>query len=174
MCHTALSLSPVATTPRHNHISLPLRSPHLYPLLPLEPPSPPYPAAVDHRPWCSSSPIDPTSSITRARGCSPFSPIEPTTAGRPPHRCTPPPDHRHRREPAMVSLLPPFTPNQGHHRPGSLPGHFPTDQRRPTGEPPASGREGGGGNFHTQFPRLGQNSEGAGPLSRTGRSPAVG
>jgi hypothetical protein len=46
--------------PRHRHLSL---------------------ATVNHRLWCSSGPIDPTHSVTRARRCSPTSPTEPATAG---------------------------------------------------------------------------------------------
>jgi hypothetical protein len=57
-------------------------------------------------------PHDPTNSVDRARRCSPTSPTEPTTTDRLPHRCTPPPDRHRRREPATVSLLPPFAPNR--------------------------------------------------------------
>jgi hypothetical protein len=103
-CHSA--------RPRHRHLS---------------------PATIDRRLWCSSGPIDPTRSFTRARRCSPTSPTEPATVGRPPHRCTPPPDRHRRREPTTVSLLPPFTPNQDPRRPRLLPGRFPADQRLPAG-----------------------------------------
>jgi hypothetical protein len=98
--------------PRHRHLS---------------------PTTVDRRLWCSSSPIDPTRSVARARRCSPTSPTEPSTASRPPHRRTPLPDRHHRCEPATVSLLPPFAPNQDHRRTGLLPGCFPADQRLPAG-----------------------------------------
>jgi hypothetical protein len=90
------------------------------------------PATVDRRLWCSSGPIDPASCVARARRCSPTSPTEPATAGRPSHRCTPPPDRHRRREPATVSLLPPFVSNRDHRRPGLLPGRFPANQRLPT------------------------------------------
>jgi hypothetical protein len=53
------------------------------------------PATLDRRLRCSFGPVDPTSSIARALRCSPTSPTEPMTVGRPPHWCTPPPD-RHR------------------------------------------------------------------------------
>jgi hypothetical protein len=49
--------------PRHRHLS---------------------PAIVDCHLRCSSGPIDPTCSITRAWRCSPTSPTKPATAGRPP------------------------------------------------------------------------------------------
>jgi hypothetical protein len=91
------------------------------------------PATVDRRLWCSSIPIDPTSSVARARRCSPTSATEPATAGRLPHRRTPLPDRHRRRKPATVSLLPPFAPNRDHRRPGLLPGCFPADQRLPAG-----------------------------------------
>jgi hypothetical protein len=73
-----------------------------------------------------------------------------------PHRRIPPPDYHRCREPATVSLLPPFTPNRDHRRPGLLPGRFPADQRLPAGEPLASG---GGGNFPSPVSL-------AGPLGR--------
>jgi hypothetical protein len=113
------------------------------------------PATVDRCLWCSSGPIHPTRSITRARRCSPTSPTEPATASRPPHRRIPPADRHRRHEPTTVSLLPPFTPNQDHRRPGLLPGRFPTDQRLPR---PVSHRR-RRGNFPPLFPRLGRNTE---------------
>jgi hypothetical protein len=70
-------------------------------------------AAVEFSPLRSSSPSPPSlATVDQARRCSPTSPTEPTTADRLPHRCTPPPDRHHRREPATVSLLPPFAPNR--------------------------------------------------------------
>jgi hypothetical protein len=113
------------------------------------------PATVDRPLWCSSSPIHPTRSITRARRCSPTSPTEPATAGRPRHRCIPLLDRHRHREPAMVSLLPPFTPNQDHHRPGLLPGRFPADQRLPVGRILSVSHRRQRGNFPPLFPRLG-------------------
>jgi hypothetical protein len=114
------------------------------------------PATVDRRLWCSSAPIHPTRSITRAQRCSPTSPTEPATAGRPPHRRIPPADSHRCREPAMVSLLPPFTPNQDHRRPGLLPGRFPADQRLPAGRIRPVSRRRRRGNFPPLFPRLGR------------------
>jgi hypothetical protein len=117
------------------------------------------PATVDRRLWCSSDPIHPTRSIARAQRCSPTTLIEPTTASRPPHRRTPPPNRHRCREPTVVSFLLPFAPNQGHHRPGSLLGHFPADQRRPVGRiRPVSHRHQGG-----EFP---SPVSSAGPKSR--------
>jgi hypothetical protein len=109
-------------------------------------------ATVDRHLYCSSGPIHPTRSVARAQRCSP---TDPTTAGRPPHRRTPPPDRHRHREPTTVSLLPPFSPNQGHHRPGSLPGHFPTDQRQPAGRIwLVSRRRRGGGGWGIPLPCL--------------------
>jgi hypothetical protein len=127
------------------------------------------PTTVDSHLWCSSGPIHPTR-------CSPTSPTGPTTADRPPHQRTPPLDRHCHREPATVSLLPPFAPNQGHHRPRSLPGQFLADQRRPTGQiRSVSRRRRGGGVISLPcFPGWAETPEGAGPLSRAGRSPAVG
>jgi hypothetical protein len=91
------------------------------------------PATIDRSLQCSSDPVDPASSVARALRCSPTSPAEPTTVGRPPHRCTPPPDRHRHRDRALVSLPPPFTPNRDRRRPGLLPGRFPGDQRLPAG-----------------------------------------
>jgi hypothetical protein len=89
------------------------------------------PSTVDHRVQCSSNPVDLISSVARALRCSPTSPTEPTTADRPPHQRTPPPDRHRRHNRALVSLLPPFAPNRDRHRPSLLPGRFPTDQWLP-------------------------------------------
>jgi hypothetical protein len=145
MRHTALSLPPVTIPQRHNHTPIPIHSPRLYPYCHSSCHSCCVPATVDPRPWSFSSPIDTTSSIARARGYSPISPIEPTTAGRPPHRCTPPPDrpppssNRHGEPPAAFRLnskppSPEATPRLLTHRPMMA--------GRPdfTGKPPASGR----------------------------------
>jgi hypothetical protein len=91
------------------------------------------PATVDRRLRCSFGPVKPVSSIARALRCLPTSPTEPKTVGRPPHRCTPPPDRHRRHDRAPVSLPPPFTPNHDRRRPDLLPDRFPTDQRLPAG-----------------------------------------
>jgi hypothetical protein len=127
-------------------------------------------ATVDRRLWCSSGPIHPTRSVTWAQKCSPTSPTEPATAGRPPHRRTPPPDRHRRREPATVSLLPPFAPNQDHRRPGLLPGRFPADQRLPAGRiRPVSHRR-RRGIYLPCFLSWAETPEGTGPLDRAGRA----
>jgi hypothetical protein len=131
-------------------------------------------ATVDRRLWCSFGPVRPTHSITQARRCSPSSPTEPATAGRPPHRRIPPADRHRRREPATVSILPPFTPNWDHRRPGLLPGRFPADQRLSAGRIRPVSRRRRRGNFPPLFPRLGRNTEETGPFSRAGRGSAVG
>jgi hypothetical protein len=131
------------------------------------------PPTVDRRLWCSSGPIHPTCSITRAQRCSPSSPTELATAGRPPHRRIPQADRHHRREHATVSLLPPFTPNQDHHRPGLLPGRFPADQWLPAGRIQLVSHRRRRGNFPPLFPRLGRNTEETGPFSRAGRGSGV-
>jgi hypothetical protein len=60
-------------------------------------------------------------------------PTEPTIAGRPPHRRTPPLDHHRHRDRALVSLPPSLAPNRDHRRPGLLPGRFPADPWLPAG-----------------------------------------
>jgi hypothetical protein len=102
-------------------------------------------ATIDRHLWCSAGPIHSTRSVARARRCSPTSPTKPTTISRPPHRCIPPPDYHHCREPATVSLLSPFTPNRDHRQSGLLPACFPADQRLPAGRiRPVSHRRRGG------------------------------
>jgi hypothetical protein len=85
----------------------------------------------------------------------------PATVGHPLHADPLRPTAHRRRATTTVSLLSPFTPNQGHHQPGSLAGHFPAGV-------------GGGGDSPPLFPRLHRNPTGVGPLSRASRSPAVG
>jgi hypothetical protein len=60
-----------------------------------------------------------------------FPPQHPPASDRRPYPPRRSPLADRRRATATVSLLLPFAPNQGHHRPGSLPGHFSADQRRP-------------------------------------------
>jgi hypothetical protein len=143
------SSSSHSARPRHRHLS---------------------PATIDHHLWCSSGPIDPTRSVARARRCSPTSPTEPATAGRPPHRRTPPPDRHRRHEPATVSLLPPFAPNQDPRRSGLLPGCFPADQRPPAGRIRPMSRRRRRGISLPCFLGWAEMPEGTGPLSRAGRA----
>jgi hypothetical protein len=103
MRHIALSLPLVTIPQRHNHTPIPIHSPRLYPYDHSSHHRRRVPATIDPRPWSISSPIDTTSSIAQARGYSPISPIEPTTAGGPPHRRTPTPD-RHGEPPATLCL----------------------------------------------------------------------
>jgi hypothetical protein len=153
MRHIALSLTPVIVPQWHNHTPIPVHSPRLYPYCHSSHHRRRVPATVDPRPWSFSSPIDTTSSIARARGYSPISPIEPTTAGRPPHRRTPPPDrppsssNRHGEPPAALRL---------NSRPPSL-GDIPRlFTHRPTtvGRPDFTSVR-GGGDLLPYFPRVG-------------------
>jgi hypothetical protein len=187
MRHTTLSLPPVTIPQRHNHTHIPIHSPRLYPYCHLSRHRHRVPATIDPRPWSFSSPIDTTSSIARARGYSPISPIEPTTAGRPPHRRTPPPDrpplssNRHGEPPAALRL------NSKPPSPRATPRLFtcqPTMVGQPdfTGELPTSGWGGspplfspGGSKQPNGLGRVGPDSisEWAGLVGRRKASPAV-
>jgi hypothetical protein len=147
MRHTTLSLPPVTIPQWHNHTPIPIHSPRPYPYCHSSHHRRRVPTTVDPRPWSFSSPINTTSSIARARGYSPISPIEPTTAGRPPHRRTPPPDrpppssNRHGEPPAAFLL------NSKPPSPEATPRLFtrrPMMAGRPdfTGKPPAPGAGG--------------------------------
>jgi hypothetical protein len=127
------------------------------------------PATIDRRLRCSSGPVDPASSIARARRCSPTSPTEPMTAGRPPSPAHPSINRHRRREPTTVSLPPLFAPNRDHRRPGLLPGRFPADQRLPTGRIwPVSHRRRGEFFPPLFHPTRAEMPKGAGPLGRAG------
>jgi hypothetical protein len=105
------------------------------------------PATIDRRLWCSSSPIDPlVASPELEVALHPHQSRQPTPTDHLTGVPLRPTTHR-RRATAMVSLPPPFTPNRSHHHPGSLPGYFPADQRRPAGRirPVSRRRRGGGG-----------------------------
>jgi hypothetical protein len=118
---------------------------------------------------CSYGPVDTASSIARARRCSPTSPTESTTAGRPPSPAHPSTDRHRRCEPTMVSLPPPFTPNRDPRRPGLLPGRFPASQRLPAGRIwPVSRRRRGEFSPPLFLRSQAEMPKGAGPLGRAG------